>query len=158
MEVPTYAFLKDAIEGAEEGDTLFGAVLHDTVYETIAALDRGIRIGDCDADCAPVDEDEGEDEDMDEFDAKLTVVVFARVEGTQPSDRAAARIKARKLWLRVAKLFYGDSTMGGRVRDVLVKRGRRGFDTEDDRLYAVVTMPLLINGTGQLLEREENYS
>lgn len=153
MEVPTHDFIKDAIDAAEEGDVLFGAILHDTVYGDISEAAFGVRIGDCDADCAPLPEGEG----MEEFDARLWIVVFARVEGIETSDRATARLKARALWLRVAGLFFDDTTMGGRVRDVLVKRGRRGFDDEGGNLFAVVNIPLLVNGTGQLLSGEESY-
>ena len=31
--------------------------------------------------------------------------------------------------LAVAKLFLADTTMGGRVRDVLLRRAARGFDS-----------------------------
>lgn len=158
MEVPTYEFIKAAVEAAEEGDVLFGAAVHDTVYEDIANILFGVRVGDCAADCAPVEDDaEADGLGMEEFDARLAVVVFARVETDDPAGRAAARLKARRLWLGVSKLFYLDTTMGGRVRDCLVRRGARGFDTEGGSLFAVVNMPLLINGTGQLLDREESY-
>lgn len=157
MEVQTHDFINDAIEAAEEGDPLFGAKLHDTVYGDISEDEFGVRIGDCVSDCAPV-EDDGEADGlrMEEFDARLRVVVFARVKGTEVADRSAARAAARSLWLRVAKLFFDDTTMGGRVRDVLTRRAERGFDEEGGNLYAVVSTPLLINGTGQLLDGEES--
>jgi hypothetical protein len=157
MEVQTHAFIQAAVEAATEadvdGDVLVGAALHDTVYGDISGDAFGVRIGDCDAECAPLPEGEG----MEEFDARLRVVVFARVDGTETADRATARAKARALWLRVAGLFFDDTTMGGRVRDVLLRRAQRGFDEEGGNLYAVVSMPLLVNGTGQLLDREESY-
>jgi hypothetical protein len=148
MEDKTYDFLKDAVEAAEDGDALKGAALHDTVYGDISADDYGIRVGDCESQCAPLPGDDG----MEEFDARLTVVVFARVAGGEVADRKAARAKARALWLRAAQLFWDDTTMGDRVRDVLVQRAGRGFDVEAGVVYAVVNMPLLVNGTGQLLE------
>lgn len=151
IEDATHDFLKDAIEAAAGGDALHGTRIDDTVYEDITGVDYGIRIGDCDADCAPTDEDV-----MEEFDAKLTVVFYARITDNDVASRKAARTLARQLWLQTARLFWADTTMGGRVRDVLVRRARRGYDTENGTVYAIVNMPLLVNGTGQLLSGEEN--
>lgn len=141
-------YLTAAAEAAAEGQLLFGAEVHDTVYSTIS--DFGFRLSDCESDPAPLPEGDG----MDEFDAQLTLVCFSRVAGQDRTDRKAARDKARALMLAAAQLFFDDTTAGGRVRDVLVGRCRRGFDTEGDDIYAVVNMPLTINGTGQLIDEE----
>lgn len=152
-------FIREAVDAAAEGKTLHGAEVHDTVYTQIG--DYGYRVGDCTSDVAPVNGDEeGEDDDeqMDEWDARLTLVCFALVGGADQSDRKAARTKARKLMLAVCARFAKDTTAGGRLRDVLVGRCKRGFDLEGDNVYAVANVPLHVNGTGQLLsEREERW-
>jgi hypothetical protein len=149
IEDRLHEFLQEAVDAAEEGHTLHGAENHDTVYTSIGEF--GYRIGDCNADVAPLPDGEG----MDEFDARLFLICFARVAGQDKTERKAARAKARALHLAAGQLFFGDTTMGGRVGDVLMKRGRRGFDLENDDVYAVVNIPLLINGTGQLIDDEE---
>jgi hypothetical protein len=151
IEDRTAEFLQEGVTAALEGNSLVGAEVNDTVYTEIG--DYGYRIGDCVSDVAPLPGGEG----MEEFDARLTLVCFARVAGADQRDRKAARTKARELMLAACKLFFDDTTMGDRVRDVLVGRCRRGFDVEGDIVYAVANVPLVVNGTGQLLERGDSY-
>lgn len=153
IEDSVYDYIEAARDAAIEGDALYQAELHDTVYQTIQQ-DYGVRIGDCESQPSPLPGGLA----MEEFDADLVVVCFARVAGPDKTDRRAARNQARGLMLAVAKLFYDDLSMGGRVRDALVGRCKRGWDssTEDDE-YAVVNIPLIVNRTGQQIDRFDRY-
>lgn len=148
IEDATHEFISEAVEAAAEGSPLFGAELHDTVYTSIQ--EYGVRIGDCESDVAPLPGGEG----MEEFDAELALYCFARIAGEEKSDRKAARNKARGLMLAVAGLFFGNTTMGGRVSDVLVRRCVRGYTDQGGDVFALAIVPLVVNGTGQLLEDE----
>lgn len=146
IEDSTHDFIAEAVGAAEEGSAFFDAELHDTVYTSMG--EYGVRIGDCESDVAPLPGDEG----MEEFDAELSLYCFARIAGEEKADRKAARNKARGLMLAVAGLFFDDTTMGGRVRDVLVRRCVRGYTDQGADVFAVAVVPLVVNGTGQLLE------
>ena len=146
IEDSTHDFIEVAISAAEEDSTFHGAELHDTVYTLMG--EYGYRIGDCESDPAPLPGGEG----MEEFDAELAVYCFARIAGEEKTNRKAARNKARELMLAVAGLFFDDTTMGGRVSDVLVGRCVRGYTDQGGDVFAVAIVPLTVNGTGQLHE------
>ena len=150
IEDAVFDYLGAAISAAPNGTALYQAELHGTVYEKIKK-NFGVRVGDCESDVAPLAGGGA----AEEFDASLIVVIFARVEGADKSARRPARNKAREMMLAVAKLFQDDPSMGGRVRDSLVGRCARGFDslTNADE-YAVVNMPLLVNMSGHQLDAE----
>lgn len=149
IEDATLTLIQDAVDAAEEGDVLFEAEVRDD-YQTITK-DYGVIIGDCTSDVAPLAGGA-----MAEFDALLIVVCFARVVGSDKTERAGARNKARALMLAVAGLFTNDPMMGGEVRDSRVLRCRRGFDsiTSAD-VYAVAHVPLVVNETGQQVDFEQ---
>jgi len=152
IEDAVHEFIQEAIEAAQDGDVLFNAELHDNAYLTITK-DSGIRLGDCTSDAAPLPGGE----EMAEFDAYLPICFFSRIEGTDKTDRKAARNKARALWFAVALLFHNDRTLGGRVRDIIMRRAVTGYDSiTDGDFYAVVNLPLIVNSTGQQLEEERS--
>ena len=109
-----------------------------------------MQIGDCESDVAPLPGDDG----MEEFDASLHLYCYARIAGEDKSDRKAARNKVRALMLALGQLFFDDTTMGGRVRDVLVRRCVRGYTEQGGDFYAIAVVPLVVNGTGQLLSED----
>lgn len=140
-------FIAEAIDAAQEGDTLFGVDLHDTVYLKITK-DDGVRIGDCESSVALKAGGEPE-----EFDADVTLVFYSRVVGQDKSNRKSARNKARAIALSVAGLLLNDSSMGGRVRDCIIGRLKRGYDSLTDAdSYAVGNLPITVNATGQQQE------
>ena len=150
IEDAVHEVLATAIGTAAEGDPLYKAELHDTVYQTITQ-DYGVRVGDCESDLAPL----AGGEEMGEFDAMLTIVCFARVEGADKTERKAARAKARSLMLAIAKILFNDPTLNGQVRDARVLRAKRGFDSITDADdYAVANLPLIVNETGQQIDFE----
>jgi hypothetical protein len=142
-------FIQAAVDAAEEGNVLFQAEVKDD-YQTITK-DYGVIVGDCTSDVAPLAGGA-----MGEFDALLIMVCFARVVGSDKTERKAARNKARELMLAVAGLFTNDPMMNGQVRDSRVLRCRRGFDsiTSAD-VYAVAHVPVVINETGQQTDLEQ---
>lgn len=154
-EDAAFDLIEAAIGTAVAGDVLYGAELLDNPDDNITQ-DYGVSIGECDgADIAP---NRGGDE-MDEFDAMFVLVAYARVAGTDKTDKAArrsARGKARAIGLEVAKLFYKNRTMNGQVRNSRVLRGKRGFDSlESGEVYAVVNLPLIVNETGRQIQSHE---
>lgn len=145
IEDEVFDFLEEKIAEAGEGDELFEAELHDHLYSKISAQPGyGIRVGDCESVLAP---NPGSTE-MEEFDADLTLVVFARVTGAERAKRKEARTKVLLLSKAVAMLFVEDPTLGGRVNDGRVMRCLRGWDNISGVPYAVVNMPLLVNDSG----------
>jgi hypothetical protein len=87
---------------------------------------------------------------MEEFDALLTIVCYARVAGQDKTERTAARDQAIEIAKAVAALFLSDPSMGGRVRDSRVLRAARGFESVGSQPYAVCNLQLIVNATGQL--------
>lgn len=148
IEDAALEFIQAAVAGAANDSPLYGAEVKDD-YQTIEK-DFGVIIGDCTSDVAPKPGGA-----MAEFDALLIVVCFARVVGSDKTERRDARNKARALMLAVAGLFNNDPMMNGQVRDSRVLRCRRGFDsiTSAD-VYAVAHVPLIVNETGQQADVE----
>ena len=145
VEQRVSSFIQEAIESADVSTAIHGAELHETVYEAIRNS-FGIRIGDCESELAPTP---GGGE-MEEFDALLTIVCYARVAGQDKTERTAARDQAIDIAKAVAGLFLADPSMGGRVRDSRVLRAARGFESVGSQPYAVCNLQLIVNATGQL--------
>jgi hypothetical protein len=144
------AFLKAAIDGAVEGDLLFGAVVKEDFQTMTENDDFGFLTGECTSDCAARPGGA-----FAEFDALIILVAFARVPGEDKTERKPARRKARALMLKAAELFSLDTSMGGKVRDSQVLRCRRGFDSLSRAdAYAVAHIPLVVNATGQQVDWE----
>jgi len=147
IEDHAYDFLKERIAAAVSGDAGYGAELHDTVYRRIEKT-FGIRIGDADSDLEP---NPGATE-MEEFDGHMPLVIFSLVEGSDRSDRKAARSRMIALAKWVGKQFIDDPTMGGRVNDSRIKRWPRGWDSIESKPYSVANARLLVNETGGQIE------
>jgi hypothetical protein len=148
IEDATLEFLQAAVDAAAEGNPLFGAEVKDD-YQTITK-DFGFIVGDCTSEVAPKPGGA-----MGEFDALLIIVCFARVSGSDKTERKNARNKTRELMLAAAGLFSLNPMMGGEVRDSRVLRCRRGFDSISSAdVYAVAHVPLIVNETGQQVDVE----
>jgi hypothetical protein len=138
-------FLQDAIDAAiiaaVDGDLLIEADLHDTVYRPFTKP-NGIRVGNAQSVLAP---NSGQTEVL-EFDARLPIIIFSRVEKDERTDRKRARGEAVALAKRVTQLLLDDPTLGGRVNDARVPDPvPRDFDNWDSKPYAVAEVGLLIN-------------
>ncbi len=147
IETAIYGALAAAIAAAEDGDPLFEAELHDTLYARVSKL-HGVRVGDVDAELAP---SPGGDV-VEEFNATLILQCFARVQGETAAARAAARDKATTIAHDVAKIFFDDPTLEGNVRDAIVAGLTRGWATVQSTPYAVAVVHLAVNETGQMVE------
>jgi hypothetical protein len=144
VETLLFEFLAEAKAAAPDGTLLAGAELHDTVYQVIKT-NYGLRVGDAESDFV----DGCEDGLVQEMDAAIVLVVYARIEGKDKRvNRAAARDKAFTLAKTVCRLIEDDSSLGGRVCDTQVLRIPRGFDSEEADTYALFHIPLIINPTG----------
>lgn len=139
-----FAFLEEKFNETHEGDILFGIDLHDTVFKKIEK-DNGVRIGDAESEFAPNVENQ-----LQEFDAVLTVVCFAKILGANKTERAEARKKVFQISQAVAQLFHEDHTMSGRVCDSRILGAVRGWDSLNSHPYAVVNMPIVFNESGEI--------
>lgn len=143
IEDDVFDFLEEGAAAAVEGEPLFGAELHDTVYRPITKP-YGVRVGDCDSDLTP----SVEAEEVLEFDVDLSIIIYSLVEGPDRRDRKAARARMVKLKKAVAKRFFDDPSMGGRVADSRIAKSQHGWDQWDSKPYAVGNLVLLVNETG----------
>lgn len=154
VEDLAFDFLTEKIAAAAAGDTLFEQALHDTVFKNIdKETISGIRIGDAESSFAPNYLNE-----MQEFDAVLILVCFARIEGKDKTERRAARRKAFQITKAVAKVFKDDPHMNQRVCDSRVLTVIRGWELFNGHPYAVVNMPIIFNESGAIdFNRRRNY-
>ncbi len=142
VELLVYEFLKASIEASVPGSVLYPLELHDTVYQTITKP-FGIRVSDAVSDLMP---DTGGG--LKEFDADVHVVCFAKVEGVNQKQRAAAVQAVFDIQRAVIQLFVDTQDLGGRVCDVIWKKTPRSYDVFDGKPYAVALIPLVINPSG----------
>lgn len=138
-EILVFDFFTAAIAAAVSGDVLFGVQLHDTQWQTITKP-KGIRISEAVSELAP-----GVDGVWKEFDADLIVTCWVRVGGVDKTERQSALIELGKLQEKVTQLMFEDTTLGGRVCDLLINKAGRGYDVYDGDPYAVVNIPVRIN-------------
>lgn len=144
VEDKTFDFLEESINAAVSGETLFELELHDTIFQKINN-DAGIRIGDAESDFAPNQGDE-----LQEYDAILTLVIYSKILGANKTERSAARKRAFEISRAVAKLFFDDFRMNNRVCDSRVLTAVRGWDSLNSAPYAVVNMPIVFNESGAI--------
>jgi hypothetical protein len=147
VETAIFEVLEAAIAGAADTDALFEAELHDTLYAPVTKL-YGIRIGNVDADLAPMP---GVAE-VGEFNAGLLLQCFAQVQGVTADARRAARDKATALAHAVALIIFGDPSLGGRVRDLAEVHVHRGWAQVKATPYAVAVLTATANDNGQQVE------
>jgi len=145
VEEAIYDFLTEAIAAAEAGSALAQIELQDTFYRRIEG-DVGVRIGDCEADLSPLPDAEA----VEEFNARVTLVCYARIPKEDWEARAPYRNRVTMMARTIALLFFNDPRMGQRVNDARVLGVRRGYDsiTQADR-YAVANLDVIINELGQ---------
>lgn len=144
IEDRTIGFLLEQVEAiADEDDLLFELEVRDSPYALISET-LGVSVDDADADLAPTP---GGD-DIEEFDGRLTLIVYSKVEGPNYDDRKAARTAAIECAKRIAQMFLFDPTMNNRVNDARVLRCLRGWANINSEPYAIVNVPLIVNETG----------
>lgn len=138
-------FLTGAIAAASAGSALYQVELHDTFYQRIEG-DVGVRIGDCEADLSPLPDAQA----VEEFNARVTLVCYARIPKEDWERRGPYRDRVTGMAREIALLFFNDPRMGQRVNDARVLSVRRGYDaiTNSDR-YAVANLDVIINELGQ---------
>jgi hypothetical protein len=141
-EILLFDFLDDEISSAVPESVLFDLELHDTVYQSITKP-RGIRISEAVGDLSP-----GPEMVIKEYDVSLIIICYSLVEGKQITQRQPALISVFQIQQAVYELLVTDSTLGGRVCDVLILKGSRGYDVFDEGIFAVANVPIIINPSG----------
>ena len=141
VEILVYEFLQEAVDDAADASALFGADVHDTVWQSMKKdRPRGLRITDAVGDIAPIGEGQ-----VKEFDVEMQIVCFVKVEGVDKKDRGPALQAVFEIEKAVHKLIFDDQTLGGRVCDVVIEKSVRGYDSIDGNPYAVANISVVIN-------------
>jgi hypothetical protein len=141
-EILLFDFLTDRITGALTGDPLAGLELHDTIYQKINT-DRGLRISEAVGEILP-----GPAAEWKEWDVALTIVCFSRVLGKEKTNRQTALIDLFQIQQATCAVLLDDSTLAGRVCDLLLQKCIRGYDSLDGEPYATAHIPIVINPSG----------
>ncbi|HQU84502.1 MAG TPA: hypothetical protein PKY59_15295 [Pyrinomonadaceae bacterium] len=142
-EINVFDFLEEKKAQAANDSILKTLELHDTVYQNIKT-DQGVRLGETPSDFSPMQGGE-----LKEFDAAVPLIVFARVKGTDKTERQEALQKVFTISKEIAKLFFQDDELGGRVCNSMLTRWTRGFDDMDGEPYAVSNTSLIVNPSGK---------
>ncbi len=143
VEDLTFDFLEEKFAAAPNDSILKNLALHDTLFQKMEG-DAGVRISDAESDFSINTENE-----IQEYDATLTLVCFAKIEGANKTERRAARRQAFQISKAVARLFFDDEKMNGRVCRSRLLPAVRGFDSINSKPYAVVNMPIVFNESGE---------
>lgn len=139
-----YDFINVAVEAATDDEKpLYGAEIHDTVYEQIKD-NHGVRISTPASTLAP------HDGVIQDFDAVVILVCFARVKGADKTERLEALDVCDAVTKAVAELFFNDSQMGGKVCDTQVLRHAMDFDSIGSDVFAVSNLPIVVNPSGAI--------
>ncbi len=141
-EILLFDFLAEKIEAALPDDVLFEVELHDTIYQQITT-DRVVRISEVVGGFSP-----GPENVWKEWDVSITLVALARVQGQEKKERQPAITEVWELQRELYSLLTQDSTLGGRICDLVLRDGVRGYDELDSEPYAVVNIPVIINPSG----------
>lgn len=150
VEILLFEFLTEQVNAALPDDLISGLELHDTVYQSIRK-DRGLRISDVTSTFSPTSI--GTEK---EYDALITIAAYSRVTGKDKTERIPAMQDAFEIQQKVYELLRNNSTLAGRVCDLLLRRGARGYDVLDGEPFAVAMIPLVINPSGARFQ-ETNY-
>lgn len=143
VEVLLFEFLEQKISESGSDEAIYGLELHDTIYQPIRK-DRGLRISDTVGHFSP----NGLMEE-NEYDVFVTVAAYSKVKGQDQQARQPAMTDVFIVQQATYTLLRGDSTLGGRVCESLLRQGARSYDTFDGEAYAVAIIPLVINPSGQ---------
>lgn len=138
-EILIEEFLEAKIASAAGDSPLKDAELHDTVWKLITKT-FGVRIGDAASQFAPVDGGQ-----MKEFNARLVIICFSEISGKNKKERKASKQKVFEMSIEIGRLITADPSLGGTVCDVVIEEGSRGYDTENNKPFAVANLPIVIN-------------
>ena len=141
-EIHVFDYLTEQINAAVSGDVIYDLELHDTIYQTITK-DRGVRISDAAGDFSP-----GPEMVEKEYDVFVQLSCFSRVLGQDQTARQPALTDVFQIQKEMYRILRADSTLGGRVCDLLLRRGARGYDTYNGNPYAVANIEMVINPSG----------
>lgn len=141
-EILLYDFFRERFDASASDSLLYKLELHDTVHQKIVTP-QGVRISEATSDLAP-----GPGGGLKELDIDLIIICFSRILGKNKTERQAALMEVFEIQNEIAGLLNADQTLGGRVCDLLIRRGSRGYDVLDGEPFAVANMPLLINPSG----------
>lgn len=143
-EVALYEFLKETIAAADVGSVLCEVALHDTFFQQLTD-EVAIRIGDVESEIAPLPGAEA----AEEFNARLTLVIYSRIPKEEWDSRAAYRDQVNRISRELALLIYNDPRLNLRVNDCRVLGSRRGYDSINTDRFAVANLDVILNETGQ---------
>lgn len=138
-EILLFDFLTEQLAAVPADSTLANIELHDTVYQKMTKP-RGVRISEAVGDLGP---DTGGE--LKEWDVDLILVCWSKIDSTDIKNRQPALVDVFTMHKAVFQLLQNDSTLGGRVCDLLLRRGSRGYDKNDEGVFAASNMPLVIN-------------
>jgi hypothetical protein len=138
-EILLFDFLTEQFAAAPVGSTLDGVELHDTVYQKITKT-RGVRISDAIGTLSP-----NAGGELAEFDVQIILSCWSKIDSTDIKNRQPALVNVFAIQKAVQQLLLNDSTLGGRVCDSLVRQSGRGYDKNDEGVFAVVNTPFVIN-------------
>lgn len=138
-ELLLFDFLTERRAASVDGDAFNGDdfEIHDTIFQSITK-GRGVRISDATQDMQP-------GATSKEYNATGQIVAFAKVEGKNQKERAAAMQSVFEIQQAVAGYLFGDASMGGRVCDITIGHMARSYDVLDGKPYAVAMIPWTIN-------------
>ena len=148
-EKALYDYLKQQQQQPGCPPKLLAADIHDSVYAKFAKdKPTGVRIGD--GSCWPA---VGVGGAVKEYDLHFVVVCYAKVQGKEFTERAAAREEAALLAHDVVAVITQDRSLNTVVCDKTdVRKLQRGFDTADNGTpYGICELAIVIDGTGRVL-------
>jgi hypothetical protein len=114
--------------------------IHPSAYEK-RKTDTGIIVGDADSSMLP----NGQDDDVTEFDAILTLEIYARVTGKDKTQRLAPRQQIFDIKKKLLQLFDDYPNLNNRGCKVKVLRQARFFDDTSAEKWAIERVPIVLN-------------
>ncbi len=148
-----YDFIKAAVDAAtQSGDPqhpLAGLEVHDHPYRKIKT-NRGIRLNPAEGQFSPLEDGQA----MGEFNVRMILVVYVRIEGSQKDDdaRSLAMREVAEIAKALGLLFWDNPTFDEGFRDARAYDFIRGYESlsKADH-FAVANLTLLVNRIGQTI-------
>ncbi|HMV46577.1 MAG TPA: hypothetical protein PLD20_00980 [Blastocatellia bacterium] len=145
-----YDFIKAAVEAVSDAQhPLFGLEVHDHPFRKIRT-NRGIRLNPPEGQLSPLEDGLA----MGEFNVRMIVVVYVRIEGTHKDDddRTLAMRQVTDISKALGLLFWDNPTFDEGFRDARLYDFVRGYDSLNKAdHFAVANLTLLVNRIGQTI-------
>ncbi|MBX7170149.1 MAG: hypothetical protein K1X72_04275 [Pyrinomonadaceae bacterium] len=152
IEVKLFEFFTEQIQAATPDSPIYQAALLDTIHREIRDNQlNGIAIGDVTSTFAPYGDS------VKEFDGFTLLVCFAKVIGSDKTNRQPAVQKVFEIQQEVIRLLFKFPSLNNRNCDVHILRSARtaqGFDAED---YAVANIPVVVDESGEYDFSRQGY-